>query len=90
MDETHETTSHDFNLITAFVIDEFKEGISVSWLICNRETFEAIKLFLSFLKKQEGDIYPSIIMTDKASQYYNSWTDVFGGKSLFTWTYVYY
>ena len=35
MDATHGTTSHDFNLITVLVIDEFKEGIPVSWLICN-------------------------------------------------------
>ena len=47
MDSTQGTNVYDFNPLTVLVIDEFREGIPVAWMICNREDAVAIKPFLS-------------------------------------------
>ncbi|KAG8175596.1 hypothetical protein JTE90_019408 [Oedothorax gibbosus] len=77
LDATHGMNAYDFKLITVLVIDEYREGIPVAWLLCNRETYTALSLFLSLLRHQVGSLNPSVIVTDKAPQYHSAFVDVF-------------
>ena len=37
IDSTHGTNAYDFNLTSILVIDDYREGLPVGWMISNRE-----------------------------------------------------
>ena len=73
VDATHGTTAYDFQLVTVLVIDDYNEGIPVAWLISNKETTDAFKIFSSCLRGRCGEIQRETFMSDDADAYYNSW-----------------
>ena len=56
VDSTHGTTAYDFQLVTVLVIDDYNEGIPVAWLISNKETTDALKIFFSSLRECCGEV----------------------------------
>lgn len=70
VDATHGTTAYDFQLVTVLVVDDYNEGIPVAWLISNKETTDALKVFFSSLRERCGDIRTEIFMSDDAEAYY--------------------
>ncbi|XP_014679733.1 PREDICTED: uncharacterized protein LOC106819642 [Priapulus caudatus] len=73
LDGTHGTTAYDFQLITVMVIDDFNEGIPAAWLITNRETADALKVFFTSIRERCGNVQTDDFMSDDAEQYYNAW-----------------
>ena len=71
VDATHGTTTYDFQLVTVLVIDGYNEGISVAWLISNKETTDALTVFFR-LRIRCGDIQTEIFMSDDDDAYYNA------------------
>ena len=69
VDATHGTTAYDFQLVTVLVIDDYNEGISVAWLISNKETTDALKIFFSSLRERCGKVQTETFMSDDADAY---------------------
>ena len=42
MDTTHGPNMYDFHLITLMTVDEYGQGLSVAWMICNWEDISAL------------------------------------------------
>ncbi|XP_019853060.1 PREDICTED: uncharacterized protein LOC109582660 [Amphimedon queenslandica] len=77
IDSTHGTNIYDFYLITVLVLDDYKEGIPVAWLILNREDAAVLNQFFSKLKVRCGDISTDVFMSDDADNFFNGWKGVF-------------
>ena len=77
IDSTHGTNIYDFYLITVLVLDDYKEGIPVAWLILNREDAAVLNQFFSKLKVRCGDISTNVFMSDDADNFFNGWKGVF-------------
>ena len=73
IDATHSTNMYDFLLITVLVIDEFGEGVPVSWAITNKEDTNHLSVFLKKLRNASGELHPAFFMSDDAQQYWNAW-----------------
>lgn len=88
-DATHGTNVYGFLLVTVMIIDDFGEGIPVGWAIVTREDTCTLKIFFKTLMERSGCIIPSVFMSDDANQYWNAWSDTFGGgntrKLLCAW-----
>ena len=54
------TNIYDFYLITVLVLDGYKEGIPVAWLISNREDAAVLNRFFSKIKVRCGDKYQCV------------------------------
>jgi hypothetical protein len=80
-DATHATNVYGFLLITLMIIDDFGEGIPVAWAISTREDTGVLKVFFNALMLKAGPIVPSVFMSDDANQYWNAWSDTFGGDN---------
>lgn len=76
IDSTHGTNIYDFYLITVLVLDDYKEGIPVAWLISNREDAAVLRQFFSKIKEQCGDISTNVFMSDDADNFFNGWKGV--------------
>ena len=88
VDTTHGTTAYDFQLVTVLVIDDYNEGIPVAWLISNKETTDALKIFFSSLRECCGEVQTETFMSDDADAYYNDWVSTFSWpdrKLLSSW-----
>ena len=88
IDSTHGTNAYDFSLTTVVVVDEFGEGYPVAWCPSNKTDTSILTCFFKSIKEKVGVIVPKWLMTDDAEQFYNSWTNAFGGnphKLLCTW-----
>ena len=72
VDATHGATAYDFQLVTVLVIDDYNEGIPVAWLISNKETTDALKIFFSILRQCCGEIQTETFVSDDADAYYNA------------------
>jgi hypothetical protein len=81
IDSTHKTTGYDFLLITLMVVDEFCEGFPVAWCLSTREDQAVLNIFFGELKRRNGSINPSWVMTDDAEQFYSCWRNTFQGDS---------
>ena len=81
-DSTHGTTMYDFLLITLMVLDEYDEGISITWAITNREDQSVLVEFFKSIKSKVGNLSPKVFMSDDADQFYNAWVGVFKEKPL--------
>ena len=77
MDSTHGTNVYDFYLVTILVLDEYREGIPVRWMISNREDAAAIRQCLLKVKEKCGDIVTKHFMSDDADNFFNAWKSVF-------------
>lgn len=77
MDSTHGTNVYDFYLVTILVLDEYREGIPVGWMITNREDAAAIRQCLLKVKEKCGDILTKHFMSDDADNFFNAWRSVF-------------
>ena len=69
VDATHGTTAYDFQLVTVLVTDDYKEVIPVGWLISNKETTDALKIFFSSLRERCGKVQTETFMSDDADAY---------------------
>ena len=72
IDSTH-STNHDFPLTTLMVIDEFREGVPVAFMVSNHETAAVIEAFDESIKSRVGILEPQVFMSDDAPQYFSSW-----------------
>ena len=79
---TYKTNMYDFFLVTLLVIDDFGEGLPVSWIITNHEDGVVLSYWLKAISERRGPIHPKRLMSDDAEQFYNAWVSVFGGKDL--------
>ena len=79
-DATHGTNVYGFYLVTLMIIDDFGEGVPVAWAICNHEDTCTLKVFFQSMKEKSGSIKPAVFMSDDANQYWNAWSDTFGGE----------
>ena len=61
IDITHGTNIYHFNLITLVVIDEYGEGIPVSWMLSNREDTISLIPFFEAIKCSSGVITPIMV-----------------------------
>ena len=77
MDSTHGTNMYDFHLISIVILDDFREGVPVCWIISNREDSAVIRQVLLKLKQSCGDIHTKVFMSDDAENFYNAWRGVF-------------
>ena len=77
VDATHSTTAYDFHLVTVLVTDNYNEGIPVAWLISNKETTDALKIFFSSLRECCGEVQTETFMSDDTDTYYNTWVSTF-------------
>ena len=71
---------YNFNLVTIVVIDEYGEGVSVGWMLSNREDAMAIIVFFTAIKARCGNIIPNWFMSDDSNNFFNAWKEVFGEK----------
>lgn len=88
IDATHGTTGYDFLLTSIVVVDEYGEGFPIAWCLSNDEDFTHMCIFYKMVKKNCGLLTPSWLMSDLASQFYNAWVGVMGGRParlLCTW-----
>ena len=88
INSTHGTNAYDFSLTTVVVVDEFGEGYPVAWCLSSKIDTSILTHFFKSIKEKVGTIAPKWLMTDDAEQFYNSWTNTFGGnphKLLCTW-----
>jgi hypothetical protein len=89
IDSTHGTNQYDFHLITILVIDEYGEGIPISWMLSNREDAMALIPFFKAIKNKCKVTTPKWFMSDDADNFFNAWKGVFGlgnsKKILCTW-----
>ena len=65
-------------LVTLVVIDEYGEGITVEWMIANRENTIILKQFFEAIKQRTGNISAQWFMSDNSDNYFNAWQAVFG------------
>lgn len=63
------------------MVDDHGEGLPVAWAISNHENLSTLLVFLYAVKAQNGDINPTIFMSDDAEQFYTAWCTVFGGNT---------
>ncbi len=82
VDATHGTTGYDFLLTSLVVADEYGEGFPIIWCLSNHEDFTHMCIFYEMVKRNCGVLTPRWIMSDLASQFYNAWVGVMGGKPL--------
>ena len=78
IDTTHGTNMYHFNLIILVVIDEYREGIPVVLMLCNREDAISLIPFFAAIKGSSGVISPSWLMSVDADNYFNTRKAVFG------------
>ena len=71
-DTTHGTTGYDFKLNSLLVLDEFEEGVPVTFCLSNRDEFAFIKLFFTKIRANTGAISPCWFTSDTASQFYET------------------
>ena len=71
------------------MIDEYREGIPVAWMLSNREDGISLIPFFEAIKCSSGVITPSWFLSDDADNYFNAWKAVFSEgdtkKILCTW-----
>ena len=77
VDATHGTTAYHFQLVTVLVTDDYNEGVPVAWLISNKETTDALKIFFSSLRERCGEVQTETFMSDDTDAYYNTWVSTF-------------
>ena len=78
MDSSHGSNMYDFKLIIVLVLDEFGEGLPVTWAISNREDTTLLVEFLNAIKRRIGPLKePHWFMSDDTEQYFNAWKGVF-------------
>ena len=82
IDATHGTTGYDFLLTSVVVIDEYGEGFPIAWSLSNHEDFTHMCVCFKMVKRNCGILTPRWLMSDLASQFYNAWVGVMGGKPL--------
>ena len=58
------------NMHFHLVVDDFREGVPVAWLISNHEDGKFISKFFSALKERTGNLEPEWFTTDDAPQYF--------------------
>ena len=88
VDATHVTTAYDFQLVTVLVTDDYKEVIPVGWLISNKETTDALKIFFSSLQECCSEVQTETFMSDDTDAYYNALVSTFSRpdqKLLCSW-----
>ncbi|XP_016657057.1 uncharacterized protein LOC103308233 [Acyrthosiphon pisum] len=76
VDSTHGTTSHDFQLTTLLVVDEFGAGCPVAFCISNRIDSVAMSRFFLSVKEKVGFISTKILMSDDTTTYINAWSNI--------------
>jgi hypothetical protein len=64
IDSTHGTNAYRYKLITCLAPDHFGQGQPVAWCISDRETTEAIEVFLRCIQERSPDVQVKILMTD--------------------------
>nr|XP_022334767.1 uncharacterized protein LOC111131491 [Crassostrea virginica] len=79
MDSTHKTNIYSFKLITLLVLDEFRHGYPVAFCISNRESEDAITVFLNAVKARAPNTVVNVLMTDDDNAGWNAVKSVFGG-----------
>ena len=88
IDATHGLTSK-LQLVTVLTLDEWREGKPLAFFITRRTDGVALEYFYNSIKQKLGyPLLPRLVMTDDASQFYNSWRNVMGGdpkKFLCAW-----
>ena len=80
IDSTHGTNAYHFNLTTIMVIDDYREGLPVGWMVSNKEDKKMLAQVFAGIKERAGPIIPQWFMTDDAEQYHSAWKEVFGGE----------
>ena len=78
----HGTTGYDFLLTTVMVTDECGEGVPIAWCMSNHEDFTHMCIFFKQLKQNCGTLLPRWVMSDTASQFFNAWIGIMGGKPI--------
>ena len=61
---------------------------TVAWLISNKETTDALKIFFSGLQERCGEVQTETFMSDDTDAYYNTWVSTFSRpdrKLLCSW-----
>ena len=64
-------------LIIILVLDDFREGILVGWMISNHGCAAIIRQFLLEVRQRCGDIHIKAFSSDDADNFYNTWKGVF-------------
>nr|XP_023020341.1 uncharacterized protein LOC111508927 [Leptinotarsa decemlineata] len=78
IDQTHETNSNGFHLITLFVVDSMRQGFPCAFLLCSRTDQAAITTFFNFVREQVGILMPKVFMADIEEFLYDLWVSVMG------------
>jgi len=76
VDSTHGTTSHDFQLTTLLVVDEFGAGCPVTFCISNRNDSVAMSRCFSSVKEKVGLISAKVLMSDDTTTSINACSNI--------------
>lgn len=78
VDSTHGTNAYDFQLTTLLVLDNYRQGFSVAYLISSRIDQPTIKCFFELVKLKTGCITCNVLISDDYPAYGNAWSEVMG------------
>lgn len=78
IDGTHGLNNYDFELCSVLVVDNYGEGIPVSFMFSNRKDTNIYKIYFSIIQSNVGVIIPRTFMTDIVTNFYNAWFYVMG------------
>lgn len=78
LDGTHGLNNYDFELTTIMVVDEFGEGVPVSFMFSNRKDTYIYELFFGVVKSNVGLVSAKVFMTDIVSTFYSAWCSTMG------------
>jgi len=76
VDSTYGITSHDFQLTTLFIVDEFGAGCPVAFCLSNRINTVAMSRFFLSVKEKVSLITTKVLMSDDTLTYINAWSNI--------------
>jgi hypothetical protein len=82
VDGTHGVNAYNFQLYTALVLDDTREGVPICFMVSNRGDQKIMELFFKQIRNSVGTISAKVFMSDMEESFYSAWKCVMGAASM--------